>query len=324
MTWSPGRVWGEPADCPDGIRHVDGASLVRALARNAGTCRPDTVAGSLCWSREGVLSAGNAVRCRVPSRGTGADRLVVVTKPSNAGGAKETNRPGLLGQPVLAFNPFSILVMELPSTYLRLVRNQTQVGYCVAIYKRHVAELHQLDVDGLAGFWTDVADASHAICELFAQVKLDHLSMGHLCPHLHCHIYPQYQHNDPRQNVDISAGNDVIAEPTNVVVVALLGLAPALAGTAVAIPTLLTLVTAAAEESRRGRPTATVSTAAHLGFLVGPLFGGTLADQPSLRWAFVRVAAVALVFILGTPTLATRAAEPAKRPIRPLMSTVKI
>ena len=30
-------------------------------------------------------------------RGTGADRLVVAAKPGNAGGAKGTGRPGLLG-----------------------------------------------------------------------------------------------------------------------------------------------------------------------------------------------------------------------------------
>jgi len=34
-------------------------------------------------------------------RGTGADRLVVVVKPGNAGGAKEADRPGPFdGQPV--------------------------------------------------------------------------------------------------------------------------------------------------------------------------------------------------------------------------------
>ena len=31
--------------------------------------------------------------------------------------------------------------------------------------------------------------------------------MGHRCPHLHCHIYPQYGNNDPFQNIDISAGD---------------------------------------------------------------------------------------------------------------------
>src|SRR5213083_1616771 len=100
-TRAPGRVWGEPADCPDGVRHVGGASLIRALARNVRTCRSDTVVGPVGQRREGVLQAVNAVRGRVPSRGTGADRLVVVMKPGNAGGAKGTGHLGLLGgQPV--------------------------------------------------------------------------------------------------------------------------------------------------------------------------------------------------------------------------------
>ena len=53
-TWALGQVWGKSVDCPDGVRHVGGASLVRALARNVGTCRPDTVAGLLGRWREGV------------------------------------------------------------------------------------------------------------------------------------------------------------------------------------------------------------------------------------------------------------------------------
>jgi len=76
MIWVPGQVWGEPADCPGGARHADGASLTLALAQNVGTCRPDTVIGCLGWSREGVLQAVSTVRGRVPSRGTGTDRLV--------------------------------------------------------------------------------------------------------------------------------------------------------------------------------------------------------------------------------------------------------
>jgi len=94
---APGQVWEVPAYGPDGVRHVDGASLARALAWNLGTCRPDTVVCPLGRPREGVLQAVNAVRGRVPTRGTGADRLVVVTKPGNAGGAKGTDRLGLLG-----------------------------------------------------------------------------------------------------------------------------------------------------------------------------------------------------------------------------------
>jgi hypothetical protein len=33
--------WGEPADCPTGARHEGGVTLIQALVRNVGTCRPD-------------------------------------------------------------------------------------------------------------------------------------------------------------------------------------------------------------------------------------------------------------------------------------------
>jgi hypothetical protein len=52
------------------------------------------------WSEEGELQAEETVRGRVPLRETGADRLVVVVMPGNAGGAKETGHPDwLAGQP---------------------------------------------------------------------------------------------------------------------------------------------------------------------------------------------------------------------------------
>jgi len=97
-----GQVRGEPADCPDGVRHVGGASLTWALARNVRTCRPDTAGGPRGRQREGEPQAATIARGGVPMRGTGADRLVVARKPGNAGGAKGTDHPGLLGgQPEL-------------------------------------------------------------------------------------------------------------------------------------------------------------------------------------------------------------------------------
>ena len=33
--------WGKPADCPTGARHEGGVTLIQALVRNVGTCRPD-------------------------------------------------------------------------------------------------------------------------------------------------------------------------------------------------------------------------------------------------------------------------------------------
>ena len=31
----------EPADCPSGVRHKSGVTLIQALVWNVGTCRPD-------------------------------------------------------------------------------------------------------------------------------------------------------------------------------------------------------------------------------------------------------------------------------------------
>lgn len=113
---------------------------------------------------------------------------------------------GLCSDAAEPVNLHSVLVTELPSSYVRLVRNQTQAGYCVVILKQHVSEIHHLELPALTAFWADVAVTSRAIADMFDPVKLDHLSMGHRCPHLHCHIYPQYRQNDPFHNVDISAG----------------------------------------------------------------------------------------------------------------------
>jgi hypothetical protein len=51
---------------------------------------------------EGRPPSGRSARGRVPTRDTGAGRLVVAANPGNAGGAKGTGRPGLFGgQPSL-------------------------------------------------------------------------------------------------------------------------------------------------------------------------------------------------------------------------------
>ena len=38
---APGQDWAMPADGPIGIRHKGGVTLIQALVRNLGTCRPD-------------------------------------------------------------------------------------------------------------------------------------------------------------------------------------------------------------------------------------------------------------------------------------------
>ena len=38
---TPGQAQGKPADCLGGVRHKGGVTLIQALGRNVGTCRPD-------------------------------------------------------------------------------------------------------------------------------------------------------------------------------------------------------------------------------------------------------------------------------------------
>ena len=74
----------KPADWLGGGRQTGGASLVQAFVWNVGTWRSDA---------KGVVQEVGASRTRVPMQSAGADQLVVVVKPGNAGGAKGLNRP---------------------------------------------------------------------------------------------------------------------------------------------------------------------------------------------------------------------------------------
>jgi hypothetical protein len=74
-----------PVCGPGGVRCEGGVSSSQALARNRRTCRLDTDGQSKWvksapWLREGGPRPAETGRGRVPMRGTGADRLVVVMK----------------------------------------------------------------------------------------------------------------------------------------------------------------------------------------------------------------------------------------------------
>ena len=99
-----------PRDEPGGYLStalvVSGTKVARARFRlRCGTWeRLAPLLSAGCWAgrREGEPQAAETVRGGVPMWGRRADRLVVAVKPGNAGGAKGTDRLGLLGgQPVL-------------------------------------------------------------------------------------------------------------------------------------------------------------------------------------------------------------------------------
>lgn len=99
-----------------------------------------------------------------------------------------------------------------------------------------------------------------------------------------------------------AAGAAIIAVAPNLFV-ATLGLAAAAAGTAVVFPTLLGIVSRNVDETRRGRATSIVATVSYLGFLLGPVYVGFLADATGLRGAMLAVAGLAAALFVLTPAL---------------------
>ncbi len=83
--------------------------------------------------------------------------------------------------------------------------------------------------------------------------------------------------------------------------VALVGLALAAIGTSVLFPTLLSHATRDVPAHQRGTATSTVATTAYLGFVLGPVYVGLLADLTDLRGAMIGVAALAGAFALLAP-----------------------
>jgi len=103
--------WDEPGGCLSIGQVVSGMKVARAWSGlSCGTWEPVAPSRrSAHWTsgpsgpRKGEPQAAGTARGRVPTRGTGADHLVVATMPGNAGGAKGMGRPGLFsGQPPVA------------------------------------------------------------------------------------------------------------------------------------------------------------------------------------------------------------------------------
>jgi MFS family permease len=98
-------------------------------------------------------------------------------------------------------------------------------------------------------------------------------------------------------SITAAAGAVIIAaSPT--LLLAILGLVVAAAGTAALYPVLLSLVSRGVNETHRGRATSIVTTVAYLGFILGPVYVGLWSDAVGLRGAFAAIAVLGLVLAL--------------------------
>ncbi|WP_217183517.1 HIT family protein [Streptomyces sp. AC495_CC817] len=116
------------------------------------------------------------------------------------------DRCGMCADAHLEENEHSVLLGSTETTHVRLSRNQAHPGYALVILRVHETNLSDLSPDLLAAFWNDVQRAGRAIESVLGPKKIDYLVMGHRMPHLHCHLLPQHETDDPTRNVDISDG----------------------------------------------------------------------------------------------------------------------
>jgi fucose permease len=93
--------------------------------------------------------------------------------------------------------------------------------------------------------------------------------------------------------------------------VALVGLALAAIGTSVLFPTLLSRATRDVPAPQRGRATSAVATTSYLGFLLGPVYVGLIADAAGLGGAVVAGALLAAVFAVLAPAVTRGSARTA-------------
>lgn len=109
-------------------------------------------------------------------------------------------------------NQFSYKVVELPSSYVRFPKNQYWRGWVLVALKEHKNELFEMSKGELSQYWEDVAKAANAVNAVFQPVKLNYAIFGNLCPHIHCHILPQYLDSDPYASIELNKKKKFLEE----------------------------------------------------------------------------------------------------------------
>jgi diadenosine tetraphosphate (Ap4A) HIT family hydrolase len=112
----------------------------------------------------------------------------------------------------LDINQFSFKVIEFDNSFVRLPKNQYWQGWTIVALKRHATELYELTEKELAEFWQEVSLTAKAINQIFKPVKINYAIYGNLCPHIHCHIFPQQIENDPHAPIKQDAEELILTD----------------------------------------------------------------------------------------------------------------
>jgi diadenosine tetraphosphate (Ap4A) HIT family hydrolase len=105
------------------------------------------------------------------------------------------------------------VVWEFPQSVVLLGAWQFFEGYCIAVSRRHVRELYELEVSARHAYIDEIAVLGQALVGVFKPRKLNVEMLGNQVPHLHCHVFPRYEH-DPEHlkpawvAIDRAEGNE--------------------------------------------------------------------------------------------------------------------
>lgn len=93
-------------------------------------------------------------------------------------------------------NPY--FVMELETGYVVMGDHQRIHGYTLFLCKRHVHELHLLDMDFRVKHLVEMSVVSEAVQRAFGADKMNIESLGNGDVHLHWHLFPR-KHGDTHE-----------------------------------------------------------------------------------------------------------------------------
>lgn len=68
-------------------------------------------------------------------------------------------------------------------------------GYTIFLCKKHITELHFLEINFRGKFLKELCFVSEAVYKCFRPYKLNYEILGNVYPHLHCHIFPRYKND---------------------------------------------------------------------------------------------------------------------------------
>lgn len=100
------------------------------------------------------------------------------------------------GCPLCASPDPERLIAELRVSRVILASNQAVPGYCMVIYRDHVREPYELDLEKRTAFWEDTLRVGATLQKLFMPAKMNFEILGNGVPHLHCHVKPRF-YGDP-------------------------------------------------------------------------------------------------------------------------------